>query len=73
MCCQTFLLHSSYMLAASGVRLNGTSSKRPSLTILPKVGQSVPVSAQINQSAFQKSFPFTPNLPDAVLMFLIIG
>lgn len=40
---------------------------------LPKVGQSVPVSAQINQSAFQKSFPFTPNLPDAVLMFLIIG
>ena len=72
MCCQTFLPH-SYMLAASGVSLNGTSSKRPSLTILPKVGQSVPVSAQINQSAFQKSFPLTPNLPDAVLMFLIIG
>ena len=39
-CCQTFLPHTSYMLAASGVSLNGSSSKRPSLS---KIGQPAPV------------------------------
>lgn len=40
MCCWTFLPHSSYMLAASGVSLNGASSERPSLS---KIGQPAPV------------------------------